>query len=134
MPRTYSREQFEAGREAWANFGGPLWAKAREASREWTAFPPSEEGADERDASHPSQRIIIWFALDEQPGATLAIIRRSRSWHEVINGIIGNLNELRRAADWQEETAELERRYAQQDYREAMGHLGDLLRRVRDSA
>jgi hypothetical protein len=134
VTRTYSRDQLDEGRAAWSNFGGPLWARAREASKAWAAFPPSEEGDEYVSGEHPSQRVIVYFALDERPAETLAIIRRSTSWYGVVSEIIRTRQELRRSADWQEETAELERRYAAQDYRSAMTHLGDLLRRVRDSA
>lgn len=133
MTRTYSRDDWFRAKQAWTTFAHPLWTEARRAAQAWTIFPPSEEGQDWRDAPHPSQRVIVWFALESRPAQTLDFIRRSSSWSGVIDRIIASEHEIRRGIDWDEETAELERRHERTQYREAMKAVGELLASWRDS-
>jgi hypothetical protein len=52
-------------------------------------FPPNGTQHDDRDSDPPSQRAIIYRALFDNPGLVEAIVRRSSSWGQVVDGIIG---------------------------------------------
>lgn len=132
--KTYSRDAFLRAKAEWVTYPGPLWAKAREACREWTIFPPSQEGQDWRDAPHPSQRVIVWFALEQRPRETMDIIRRAHSWSGVIDRIFAAESSIRRDIEWDEEAAELERRHIRGAYRQSMQSIGELLGVIADSA
>lgn len=134
MTRTYSREDWFRAKNAWTTFTGPRWEQARQAAKEWTIFPPSSEGQDWRDAPHPSQRVIVWFALENRPAETLELIRRARSWSGVIDRIIAAEARIRKDADWDEEAAELERRYQRQQYQRDLMSLAEIVQRISDSA
>lgn len=132
--RTYSREDWFRAKGAWTSFTGPLWERARQACSTWTIWPPSEQGQDWRDAPHPSQRVIVWFALENRPAETLNIIRRSSSWSGVIDRIISAEGRIRTDVQWAEEDAELERRYQRQQYRGSMEKVGEILAMWKESA
>lgn len=131
--RTYSRDDWFRAKDAWTTFHGPLWDAARKAASSWTIWPPSEQGQDWRDAPHPSQRIIVWFALESRPGQTLDLIRRSSSWSGVVDRIIAAEHSIRRDIDFDEEAAELERRYQRQQYRTDIQSVGELIAKIQDS-
>ena len=131
--RTYSRDDWFRAKAAWDSFG-PRWAEARRASQGWTIWPPSEQGQDWRDAPHPSQRVIVWFALENRPAETLDIIRRASSWSGVIDRIIAGEARIRSDVKWAEEDAELERSYQREQYRGAMQSVAEILATWRDSA
>lgn len=134
MTRTYSRDDFLRAKGAWTAFSGPRWAQVRQAASSWTIFPPSETGQDWRDAPHPSQRVIVWFAVENRPGETLEMIRRSSSWSGVIDRIFAAESRIRTDITWDEESAELERRYERANYRGSMRSIGDILTQWKDSA
>ncbi len=134
MTRTYSRDDWFRAKDAWAAFPGPLWAKAREAAKGWTIWPPSETGQDWRDAPHPSQRVIVWFAIENRTASTLDIIRRSSSWSGVVDRIFASESRIREDVRWDEEAADLERRYQRDTHRGAMRSLGEILASWRESA
>lgn len=133
MTRTYSRDDWYRAKDAWTTFPGPRWAQARQAASSWTIFPPSEEGQDWRDAPHPSQRVIVWFALENRTGETIAMIQRSSSWSGVIDRIFASEGRIRSAITWDEETAELERRHERQNHRGAMRSIGEIIAQWKDS-
>lgn len=134
MTRTYSRDDWFRAKDAWTAYPGPLWAKARQAASSWSIFPPSEDGQDWRDAPHPSQRVIVWFALENRPTETLDFIRRASSWSGVIDRIFAAESRIRTDITWDEETADLERRYERANYRGSMQSLGEILTKWRESA
>ena len=131
--KTYSRDTYLASKSAWNTYPGPVWDAVRRACAEWTLFPPSSEGQDWRDAPHPSQRVIVWFALEQRPRQTLDIIRRARSWSGVIDRIIAAEGVIRRDIEWDEEAAELERRFNRARLHSDLQSIGSILRRIEDS-
>lgn len=131
--RTYSRDVHDQSLAAWLTFKGPRWAQVRSACQSWTIFPPSSEGQDWRDAPHPSQRVIVWFALENRPAETLDMIRRARNWTGVIDRIFASEGQIRSGIKWAEEEADLERAYQREAYRGSMLSIGELLGRMNDS-
>lgn len=108
--RTYRREDVERAQAAWADYGAE-WAELRRAAAErGMLFPPAGTRLDVRDEPRPSQRVIVWRALDERPTQTLAIVGGARSWSQVVARILVVERELRSDADDAEDQAETTRR------------------------
>lgn len=87
--KTYDRDTFERAKESWRDFG-PEWNALRQIAYD-RGFPVAPRGTrhDDRDAEHPTPRAIIWAALVNRPVETLGIARRSGSWGQVVDLIIG---------------------------------------------
>ena len=127
--RTYSRADWIASAEAWADYGS-RWDGIRRIAREvGILYPPTGSAHDDRDAESPSQRDIVWRALEDNPTELAAIIRRSRSWSGVVDRIIGMESRLRSDADYAERDARWDRDQAP-DHREAVMALGAILDRL----
>lgn len=130
--RTMDASSYRRLTEAWSTFG-PRWAEIRRVVASWPSpFPPSGESTDDRDDPEPSQRAIVWRALDWRPAETLAIIRRCRSWSQVIAAIIASEDRLREDAGLAEREAAW---YRRQDptHLEAAQSVGSILTRMRES-
>lgn len=96
--RTYSRDTFQAAQRAWVEgrFADPRWARIRRLSAEaGFIFPPAGTAHDDRDDERPSQRAIVWAAMNDTPRELERIIRVSGSWSEVVARIIGDMEERR---------------------------------------
>lgn len=98
--RTYSRADWEAAERAWADGEyGWQWAHIRRIARaQGMLFPPSGTRHDDRDAESPSQRAIVWRALEDNPAELERIVRRSRTWSQVVDYVMGMDERLRREA------------------------------------
>jgi len=104
--RTYDRETYQRMREAWADFGVE-WTAARQAcANAGYPFPPSGSRWDDRDDPEPSQRAIVYRALEYRPLHTLDTIRTSRSWSGVVKKILAEEDRLRDDATYRERDAE----------------------------
>lgn len=134
MRTTYDRATFLAAQRAWAEGDfGPAWRRFRDlAAERGYLYPPSGTKHDDRDAENPSQRAIIWRAIEDNPGELERIVRRSRSWSQVVDGIIGLEDRLREDAGYVEREAAWDRDH-RPTYREAVQSLGAILGRVADS-
>lgn len=127
--RTYSRADLEASRAAWADFGDE-WREARRiAAGAGMLYPPSGTRWDDRDDAQPSQRAIVWAALDDRPRSTLATIARSRSWSAVVRAVMAEEGRLREDADLAERDAAWEREQLP-DPREATTAIKRILDRI----
>lgn len=130
--RTYSREDWFQAKAKWESFG-PRWAGVRRAAADrGILFPPSGTAHDDRDAAEPSQRAIVWRALEDNPTELHRIIGRSRSWNGVVAGIIGLEARLREDADWRDRDTAADKADLP-THREAAMSLAAILRRVEDS-
>lgn len=130
--RTFSRRDFEAARDAWS-WGrfGPEWEPYRRAASErGFIFPPAGSPEDDRDAEEPTQRAIVYRAIADTPRTLLAIIGRSRSWTQVVAGIVQDMDARREDADLAERDAEWARAHQQLSRHEASEALAELLRRT----
>lgn len=132
--RTFDRDTFLRAQALWddGSFGWRWQSIRRIAAARGFIFPPNGTRHDDRDASPPSQRAIVYRALAENPTQLEVIVRRSSSWGEVVDGIIGL---ERRMAD---ETDEADRDMAWQRKNEPTGRqatsaLKDILTRIGDS-
>lgn len=132
--RTFDRDTFQRAAAMWDDGEfGPRWTTIRNlAASRGFLFPPNGTVHDDRDASPPSQRAIVYRALTENPAHVTAIVGRSRSWGDVVDGIIGLERRLAEDAD------ELERdtAWARKDEptgRQATSALKDILTRIVDS-
>lgn len=132
--RIFDAETYRAARRAWddGEFGRE-WQDARHLCWEMGyPFPPSGNPGDDEGTS---QRAIVWRALDDRPISTLNIIRRARSWSEVVLLIFEEKDEIRydiseRELDDQE-LRKVERR--EWSYREGLLSLKRILDRIHDS-
>lgn len=129
--KTYSREVFLKARQAWIDGEfGREWTPLRIAAGErGFLYPPSGSPHDDRDAERPSQRAIIYRALQDNPRQTTAIVWRCSSWKEVVDRIIGLEERIRVQADEAEQDAEAERREAPR-HDEAVSSLKSILRDI----
>lgn len=132
--RTFDKETYLAAKRAWDTGGfGPQWREVRAISWEYGyPYPPSGDPYDDRDDPEPSQRAIIWRALDYRPIGTIAIVRESRSWHEVVERIIAEEHRLKGEADHHDELAS-EERASRPTHRDAVSALAEILKRIDDS-
>jgi hypothetical protein len=103
--RTFNRTDWLASQEAWKSFGWQ-WQRIREAAAaKGFIYPPLGTAHDDRDADNPSQRAIVWRALNDNPTALYAIVGRSRSWSDVVDAIFGLEARLREDAGLSEKDA-----------------------------
>lgn len=130
--KTYTRADFEAGRAAWRDFG-PEWGEVKRLSSAWSVYPPEGTKHDDRDAANPSQRVIVYRALADNPSELRKILCRVRSWNGVVASIIGLETRLRLDADDLERDTKWERR-KDPDHIESAQALSAILKRIGDSA
>lgn len=135
--KTYDRTTFHAARNAWDDGEfGPEWEDIRRlAAERGFLYPPTGTRHDDREAENPSQRAIVYRALADNPNALRAIVLRSRSWQQVVDGIFGLEDRLRREAGEEERDAEWDRDHDDDrlTYRESVTSLRSILRRIGDS-
>jgi hypothetical protein len=132
--RTFSRATFEEARDAWSTGRfGPEWHRIRRlAADRGFIFPPAGDVHDDREAPHPSQRAIVYHALDSRPQELERIVRTSSSWSEVTDRIIVM---ERRLSDMANEAAyddEWEREH-RPGYHNALQSLSEIIKRIADS-
>jgi hypothetical protein len=131
--RTYDRETYQRLVRAWEGFG-PEWTAARQLCTDrGYPFPPAGDPLDDREGAEPSQRSIVWRALDYRPLRTLDMIRTSRSWSEVVRKIVAEEDRLREDATYRERDAEWEKQ-GEQDARQSLQSLAAIVHRIQDSA
>ena len=99
--RTFDRDTYLRAQREWADgeFGWRWYAIRRIAADRGFILPPHGTVHDDRDADPPSQRAIIFRALEDNPTNVEGIVRRSRSWADVVDGIIGLEKRLAEDAD-----------------------------------
>ena len=97
--RTYSRATFDEAKASWEGFGWRWQGIRRLAADRGFLYAPSGTDQDDPEAESPSQRSILWQALDANPKALDTVIGRSRSWSQVIAGITAHRAGLRESAD-----------------------------------
>lgn len=129
--RTYIRADLDAARLAWSDFG-PEWRELRTLMADRTIFPPFGSPTDDRDDAEPSQRAIIFRALDFRHASTLALARRSRSWGELIARILAEENGIRELTALDEREVAWHREQAP-SARQATSTILGILERIWDS-
>lgn len=132
--RTFDRDTFLRAQAMWddGSFGWRWQTIRRIAAARGFIFPPNGTQHDDRDADPPSQRAIIYRALHDNPTNVEVIVRRSTSWGQVVDGIIGL---ERRMADEADE-ADRDDAWSRKDEptgRQAASSLKAILNRIGDS-
>lgn len=93
--RTYSRADWDAAQEAWADFS-PEWSEVRhQAVMRGILFPPAGTKWDSWEDDEPSQRAMLIRAIRETPKLLSSCIARSRSWSDVIRQLMAARDEWR---------------------------------------
>ena len=132
--RTFSRVEWEAADDAWA---------AGEFSDEWTPFrelarargilyPPAGTRWDSWEDPGPSQRAILVRAIRDTPELLRRTIGHSRSWSQVIAGLVETIGEMRDEVAADEETLARQRAEIRAERQHAPERLGDVMRRAVD--
>lgn len=104
MIRTYDRATIEAAGLAWTDGEyGRAWDRVRAiAAARGMLYPPTGTPHDDREVERPSQRAIIWRAMEDNPRSLVRILGRSSTWNDVVRGIVGLEERLRQEADERE--------------------------------
>lgn len=95
--KSFSAEHWRRARTAWLEGEfSEEWIPFRDAAREaGILYPPEGTNLDSFEADFPSQRAILIREIRDRPKALLAIIRRSRSWNDVVAACMTGLAQLR---------------------------------------
>lgn len=113
MTRTYDRAVYVAARKAWTDgdFRDTRWhAIYRLAAERGYIYPPMGTVHDDREEEQPSQRAIVYAAMCDQPVELERIMRRSRSWSQVIAQLISHVDGLREDATRAQDDVDWEKR------------------------
>lgn len=100
--RTFSREDWNAASAAWheGEFDADTWATVRRAAADrGMLYPPAGTRHDDIDAPHPSQRAIVYRAIDSTPELLLEVIARSSTWSQVVDALMLSVNAARDEVD-----------------------------------
>lgn len=125
--RSFGREHWQAAQAAWSEgeFSAE-WAPYRAAAAErGFIYPPDGSKWDSWGDDSPSQRAVLIQAIRERPLALMAIVRRSRSWAEVIGALVAENEFLRELTLEEEREAAATRR--QHGHREAVKALKSIV-------
>jgi len=134
MVRTFSRADWSAASDSWreGGFDADTWYRVRYAAAcRGMLYPPAGDKGDDCDDPHPSQRAIVYRALDNTPALLFAVIGRSSSWSQVTSELIHAVNASRTDA----EIAELEQDRREETRRRsdrvsAPQRLGEIMRKA----
>lgn len=130
--RTYRREDLEEATRRWSEGAfDEAWQPYRAAAAaRGFIFPPDGSRDDSVEDPQPSQRAIVWRAIEDTPRLLMATIRRSSSWNDVVRLLIAELDRRRVDAGF-EELAISNERASHPTRRQAAERVGALLDRLR---
>jgi hypothetical protein len=132
--RTFSREDWDAASAAWheGEFDERTWSEVRRAAaKRGMLYPPTGTRHDDIDAPHPSQRAIVYRALDGTPSQLLAVIARSSSWSQVVDDLMRVVSARRDELDDADVDSGRRAEAARwADRRSAPQRLGDIMRKA----
>jgi hypothetical protein len=127
--KTYSRSDWHAAQEAWADFSSE-WREVRhQAAMRGILYPPSGTRWDSWEDDEPSQRAILIRAIRETPRLLSVCLSRSRSWSDVIAKLTAARD------DWRAELRLAETRNVRDevDHRQSVMALASILERIEAS-
>lgn len=129
--RTYRREDLVEARRRWAEGEfGEEWAPYRKlAAERGFIFPPDGSRWDSTEDDEPSQRAIVYRALEDTPALLRASIAASRSWGQVVGALMPAIRAMREDADLAERDAGWDREQ-RPSRREALETYGEISRRM----
>lgn len=130
--RTYRREDVVESRRRWAEGEfDAAWQPYRTlAAGRGFIHPPAGSRHDSIDDEPPSQRAIVWRAIEDTPTLLRDAIRRSRNWGEVVRLLIAELDRRREDAGLAERDAAWEREQLP-TRRQAAEHIASIFGRLR---
>lgn len=132
--RTFSRAEWDAASAAWreGEFGADTWAIVRRAAADrGMLYPPAGSRHDDIDAPHPSQRAIVYRAIDGNPARLMAVIAMSSTWSQVVDELMRSVNAMRDEADEAEiDSARRAEAVRWADRRSAPVRLGEIMRKA----
>lgn len=133
--RTFSREAFLHSQQLWKDGGfGPEWAFYRQrAADRGFIFPPTGSKYDSIEDDQPTQRAVVYRALDETPELLVRAISLARSWSNVVAVLLQGRDGMREDADLREKDIVWNRRDELQP-RQALERLDSIFRKIKDSA
>lgn len=133
--RTYTRADLERSRRLWAEgeFGSEWAPYRRLAAERGFIFPPDGTMHDSWEDDEPSQRAVLYQAIEDTPRLLADAIRRSRTWGQVVGPILRERARLREDAGLAERDAEWERQQ-HPARREALLTAGEIYRRAAEAS
>lgn len=132
--RTFDRATYLQAEREWdrGEFSWEWMRYRRIAAERGFIYPPIGTRFDDREADQPSQRAIIWRAITDNPTRLETIVRRSSSWGQVVDGIIGLESRLRAEADERTKDDGWERR-DEANHRGAVMSIAQIFARIEES-
>src|SRR5690242_12422423 len=99
--RTYSRDAFLEAKALWgAGEFGPEWLFYRQvAADRGFIYPPEGTRWDSWEDAEPSQRAMVYRAIQDTPKALTEVIRQSGSWSEVVRKLLAGRDSRREDVD-----------------------------------
>ena len=134
--RTYDAATFKAARRAWTEGEfGPEWRWVyRLAVQRGMLYPPTGSRHDNRDAEAPTQRAIVYAAIEENPTELRRILEASSSWSQVVDRIFGMESRLVDDANLHDKDVAWDNAQERPPRREAMQSVASIFQRIADSA
>lgn len=128
--RTFRREDLVESRRRWdeGEFGSEWAPYRRAAANRGFIFPPEGSRWDSWEDDQPSQRAIVYRAIEDTPRALLAAISSSRSWGQVVKALMVDLERRRQDSNDAEQRAASN--HTDPDRRQALQALGEISRRA----
>ena len=125
-----TREQFEDAERSWTGFSDEWTPWRRMAQEQGIAYAPNGTEHDDIDVPRPSQRAILYRAIDETPDLLAWAIRTvdKPSWASVVGRVLAGLDEMREQLDMEPEPAREDLAPSQSTYR-----LKEILDIIKDS-
>lgn len=129
--RTYRREDLVEARRRWVHgeFGAEWQPYRRLAGDRGFIFPPDGTKWDSWEDDEPSQRAIVYRAIEDTPSLLRAAIAKSNSWGQVVAQLMRDLERRREDADLAERDAGWEREH-RPSRREALETYAEISRRM----
>lgn len=129
--RTYRPADLAESRRRWAEgeFGVEWQPYRRLAAERGFIFPPEGSRWDSWEDDEPSQRAIVYRAIEDMPRLLSEAIRTSRGWGQVVARLMRDLARIREDAGLAERDAEWARA-GQPTRREALESYAEITRRM----
>jgi hypothetical protein len=132
--RTFGRAEWLEAKRAWEEGDfGVEWIKIRElAAERGMIYPPDGSKWDDREDETPSQRAIVYRAMEDTPHTLKSAIASSYSWSQVVRKVITDMETRREDADWTE-NRDAFRRETEPTPKQATASLAAIMSRIADS-
>jgi hypothetical protein len=132
--RTYRRDDLEASRREWADGEfSEAWEPYRKlAAESGFIYPPEGTKWDSWEDDEPSQRALLYRAIEDTPKLLRRAIAQSRNWSQVLTIVLRERDRMRDDADLADKDDGWERQ-DEPDGKQATSIIGAILGRIRES-